>query len=106
MKFYVLRYDFNNKRVEDFNIFNSSRFNDGVRDLVDKFEGAYEAFIEELDKLCKYCFWSKREYELSVGDLFETNLNKYEKIDVYRQLEKNIPVLAYYLIANLNVRII
>ena len=33
-----------------------------------------------------------------VGDLFEKDLDKYEKIDVYQQLKPNLNTLADYII--------
>ena len=51
-----------------------------------------------------YSFWSKREYEISVGDAFETNLNNYEKIDVYSQVKPNIIQLAQYILKNTDIK--
>jgi hypothetical protein len=56
--------------------------------------------MNEIDSLAKYCFWSKREYEISVGDAFDENLDNYEKIDVYRQVAMNISIITDYVIKN------
>ena len=98
MKWCVLNYDFNSKKIVSYNIFNNSRFNDGLK----KLKGEYnpETFVEDLRQLCVYCFWSKREYEISVGDLFEEDPSAYEKIDVYDQILPNIEVLADYIREN------
>ena len=98
MKWCVLNYDFNSKRVVSYNIFNNSRFNDGLKKLKEEYDS--ETFVEDLRQLCVYCFWSKREYEISVGDLFETDPFAYEKIDVYDQILPNIEVLADYIREN------
>ena len=37
MKWYVLNYDFNAKRIENFNIFQSVRFSKGIDELRNKF---------------------------------------------------------------------
>lgn len=97
MKWYVLNYNFNKKEVENFNIFESHRFFKCVEKLLKEYI-TFEDFKEKLDKDLMYCFWSKREFEISVGDAFEENLNKYEKIDVYRQLKPNLDILAKYII--------
>ena len=92
-EFYVLNYDFNGKKVENFNIFRNSRLIDGIDKLLDNFV-SFDSFCEELDSLLRYCFWSKREYEISVADAFEEDLSKYEKIDVYRQVAPNVKIIA------------
>ena len=101
LKWYVLNYDFNGKKVENFNIFRSVRFTEGVQDLLDNYI-TFEDFVEKLDRKLKYSFWSKREYEISVGDAFETDLDKYEKIDIYSQVKPNVKILAKYIIDNYN----
>ena len=101
LEWYVLNYDFNGKKVENFNIFRSCRFVDGVKELLDSYI-TFEDFVEKLEKELQYAFWSKREYEISVSDAFETDLNKYEKIDVYSQVKPNVRILAKYIIDNYN----
>lgn len=101
LKWYVLNYDFNKKEVENFNIFRSTRFIDGVQDLL-KHYITFEDFVEKLENELRYAFWSKREYEISVSDAFEIDLNKYEKIDVYSQVKPNVRILAKYIIDNYN----
>ena len=99
VKWFVLNYDFNSKKVVDYNIFNNIKFSKGVNELVEEYDGDFNEFKLNLESLAKYCFWSKREYEISVGDLWEQDMEKYEKIDVYRQLSKNIDVLATYILS-------
>ena len=97
MEWYVLNYDFNGKKVEDFNIFRNIkllRFLDEARENFITFD----KFVEDLDNELKYYFWSKAEYEIMVGDLFEQDLDKYEKIDVYRQLKPNVKTIAKYIV--------
>lgn len=101
LEWYVLNYDFNRKKVENFNIFRSCRFVDGVKELLDNYI-TFDDFIEKLEKQLQYSFWSKREYEISVSDAFETDLDKYEKIDIYFQVKPNVKILAKYIIDNYN----
>lgn len=97
MEWYVLNYDFNAKKIYHFNIFRSSRFSDGVDKLLKEFI-TMDDFIAKLEQEVKYAFWSKREYEISVGDAFEEDLDKYTKIDVAYQVLPNIKTLANYII--------
>ena len=99
MEWYVLYYSFNDKKIKRLNIFNTVRFSNGVEQLLNEYQDNKEDFINKLTSLCRYCFWSKREYELAVGDLTETDINNLEKIDVFFQIEKNIPLLAYYILS-------
>ena len=104
MKWYVLNYDWNRKKVCSFNIFDSCRFSQGIKELLDNFV-TMDKFIEDLTKEIKYCFWSKREYEISVGDAFDTNFDNYEKIDVSQQVLPNIDALAKYIIDKHNEQV-
>ena len=102
LEWFVLNYDFNRKKIENYNIFRNFYFIENVKKLLEE-HLTFEDFIIQLDKKLRYSFWSKREYEISVGDAFEENLNKYEKIDVYFQVKPNIKILAKYIIDNYKV---
>lgn len=99
LQWYVLNYDFNKRKIEYYNIFNHSYFIKCIQDLLDNFT-TMENFIVELDKKLMYCFWSKREFEISIGDAFETDINQYVKFDVYSQIKPNITILAKYILDN------
>lgn len=97
MEWYVLNYDRNRNEVYQHNIFNNVKFIRGVNELLENFI-TMEDFIEKLEREVKYCFWAKREYEISVGDLWEEDLEKYTKIDIAYQVLPNIKALAKYII--------
>lgn len=97
MEWYVLLHDFNKDKVISYNIFNNSKLDKELKELKENFISK-ENFVSELDKILRWCFWSKSEYEIVVGDLFEKDLDKYEKIDVYQQLKPNLNTLADYII--------
>ena len=114
-EFYVLNYNFNSKKVENFNIFNNASLNDAVEKEVRKYlrspskyryfkhgfwVGEYE-YIYGFEGLCNaikslimWQEWSRREYEISVGDAFEDDLNKFEKWDCYKQCIPNIAIIT------------
>ena len=48
LKWYVLNYDFNEKKVENFNIFRSIRFVEGIQDLLEHYI-TFEDFVEKLE---------------------------------------------------------
>ena len=97
MKWYVLNYSWNDKTVKPFNIFSSSRFckclNKSLKGFI-----TMDDFKEELRKDLMFAFWSKREYEISVGDLYEKDLDKYQRFDVYEQVLPNLDILAEYIV--------
>ena len=99
LEWYVLNYNWNKKKIESFNIFRSYRFTEGVKDLL-KYYTTFDEFVDDLEKELMYAFWAKREYEISVGDAFETDLDKYEKLDVYWQVKPNVRLLAQYILDN------
>ena len=59
LEWYVLNYDFNEKKVENFNIFRSCRFADGVKELLDNYI-TFGDFVEKLEKQLQYAFWSNQ----------------------------------------------
>ena len=58
----------------------------------------FDALVREIDGIIKWCEWSKREYEISVGDAFETDCEKLEKWDCYGQAKPNMKMIAYEVI--------
>ena len=100
LEWYVLNYDFNKQKIEYYNIFNHTYLLESLQKILNNYTN-FNDYIEQLDKLLRYCFWSKREYEISIGDAFETDLTKLKKIDVYFQLQPNIKLLGIYIKENL-----
>lgn len=113
-EFYVLNYDPNARKVFSFNIFNNigvrkETFKEVKKYLKNpkKYESqplwgdtdspklyGFDAFCRELDSIIRWQEWGRREYEISVGDLFEEDLSKYEKWDCYQQAQPNIEIIA------------
>ena len=117
-EFYVLNYDTNKKKVINYNIFN----NINVQEYTEKEVGKYlrspkkykhivqhkndflgreeiavygfDALVKEIDSIIRWQEWSRREFEVSVGDAFETDCEKLEKWDCYRQAKPNIEMIT------------
>lgn len=97
--FYVLNYDFNAEKVVNFNIFDNWPLNDNVLSLTKKHlrnkkKFPWDQYVEEVRRSIQWQEWSRREYEISVGDAFETDIEKYEKWDCYAQALPNIEIIA------------
>lgn len=98
LKWYVKNYDFNKKVIEDFNIFRSVKFTEGLQEILDKNDyTTFEDFVEKVRQELMYAFWSKCEYEVMIGDLFDTIETK---IDIYDQVKPNIEILSKYILDN------
>ena len=111
-EYYVLNYDCNAKKIVPFNIFRNIHVQEWTEKAVRKclhspknfiyksFDGkeilhGFDALVREIDGIIKWQEWSRREYEISVGDLFETDCNKLEKWDCYGQAHMNIEMIAH-----------
>lgn len=106
MEWYVLNYNFNSKKIEPINIFNYGNFLKDIKEIYKEYierKEDIEFFENKINSELLYYFWSKREYEISVGDLFEKDLEKYEKIDVYYQVKMNFKVFIEYLLNNISI---
>ena len=114
-EYYVLNYDCNAKKIVPFNIFRNILVQEWAEKAVRKylhspknftyksFDGkeilhGFDAFVKELDGIIKWQEWSKRQYEVSVGDAFETDCEKLEKWDCYGQAHMNMEMIAHEVI--------
>ena len=117
-EFYVLNYDFNKKKVINYNIFNNINVQEWTEKAVRKYLRApkkfkhivqyenkllgreeialygFDALVEEIDRTIAWQERGRREYECSVGDAFTTDCNKLEKIDCYYQSKPNMKIIA------------
>lgn len=112
-EFYVLNYDPNTKKVINYNIFNNSIVYEETFEEVKKYwknpveyyysdnisnEDSYiygfKGFCLMLSRIIQYQEWARREYEIFVGDAFETDVKKLEKWDCWYQAAPNIKVIA------------
>lgn len=117
-QFYVLNYDFNKKKVINYNIFNNIRVQEWTEKAVrkylrspkkfkhiiqyeNKFLGreeiaiyGFDAFVEEIRRTIAWQEYGRRQYEISVGDAFTSDCTKLEKWDCYDQCKPNMKMIA------------
>ena len=113
-EFYVLNWNINKKQVENFNIFNNAPLSNRIEKEVKKYLrgpslykyikygfgepdtviSGFEGFCEELRTSIMWQEWARCEYEIAVGDLFEKDVDKFEKWDCYKQALPNIEIIA------------
>ena len=114
-EYYVLNYDCNAHKIIPFNIFRNILVQEYTEKAVRKyirspknftyksFDGqeilhGFDALVKELDGIIKWQEWSRRQYEVSVGDAFEDNCEKLEKWDCYGQAKPNMKMITYEVI--------
>ena len=99
-EFNVLYFDFNAKELKPYNII--------TENLLEEFKKKTKSLtsIEEkkkiLDDYFLYYYWSRREYELFIGDAFEEDISKYKKVDIYTQIQMNFDVIYNLVIKAIN----
>lgn len=99
LEFYTLNYDFNRKKVINYNIFqNKYVYDAAVKAVVRYMTGAinYCEYIEAIKKGIALEMHGRVQYEISVNDAFPKNLEDSQKISVYEQVKDNIEVIAQY----------
>ena len=121
-EYYVLNYDFNKKKVVNYNIFNNIRVQEWTEKEVRKYLRApkkykhivqygnkflgreeiaiygFDALVNEIDRTIAWQERGRCEYECSVGDAFETDINNYEKWDTYSQAKPNMAIITHEVI--------
>ena len=121
-EFYVLNYDFNKRKVINYNIFNNIRVQEWTEKAVRKYLRApkkfkhivqyenkflnreeitlygFDALVKEIERNIMHEQWGRREYEISVSDAFTTDIDKLEKWDVYQQAKPNMVIITHEVI--------
>jgi len=93
LKWYVLRYDGNNKKITEHNILN------GIAEELQyhiKQKHVYnkETLKEWLRKEFMHDYWCRAEHEILVSGLHDKDAT--EKIDIYRQANMNLDAIVEY----------
>lgn len=115
-EFYVLNYDFNRRKVEMFNIFRNIHVQEHTEKAIRKYLRSpkkfsytpygkdvetiygFDALVREIDGIVRWQEWGRCEYEIGVGDKFETDCSKLEKWDCYQQAKPNMVMITHEVI--------
>lgn len=92
MEWKVLYFNFNQGKIENYNILEESL----VEDINKENPKNILELQEVIDSWAKYHYWSKTEYEISVGGLFSKYPDEFEKIDIYGQIKMNLDRITEY----------
>lgn len=101
LKWYVLNHSFNDKRVEQINIFDDHHLNEFINEHIRSYT-TFDNFKIELNNELRYLYWARAEYEIVIGGLFHHDEDELEKWDIYMQLKPNLDTLARYIINEVN----
>ena len=93
--------DFNNKRIDIFNVFDHGRFYDDVVKLIHRHPTKKE-FSEELKTSARYFFWSKCEWEILITAWVPNNRFDDMKVDIFNQLTLNWDAFVNYIWENIS----
>ena len=95
--------DINRREIIEYNIFNHGSFIAGVKNL-EKSRPNRKEFEEQLNRLLRYYFWSKCEWEIVLSEWppprQKKEYVKSRKIDVYDQIKLNWDFFVSYVWEN------
>lgn len=94
LEWYVIIH--NSNKICRYNIFNEEFKNKLYKKYRAKRLNSLSDLREFIKTYCMYNYWSRTEYEVLIGGLFE-DLNTFEKIDVWYQLELNLDRIVEYI---------
>ena len=104
LKWYVINHDFNRNKVYHMDIFIQDITDCLIKNLIKKKIKNYSDLYEYLLKEFMFYYWSRAEYEMSIGGLFVKDIEKdLEKIDVWYQIEPNLDRICEYVIRELQL---
>lgn len=96
-EFYVLRHDFNARKVVNFNIFQNWLVAEDTTKHVEKYFKGLLSFNQLQEEIRKTIAWQEHyrvQYEISVGDVCEKDWTKLEKWDCYQQAVPNMKLIT------------
>ena len=105
LEWYAIYYEWNYKCLKRENVLGDTIVNAIIDKCVKKKITNYEELRDALKRELMYHYWSKSEWEVIVGDLFykEPNLDNFEKIDIWYQLEPNLDRISEYVMRELQL---
>lgn len=97
----VLRFDFNSRKIEYFDIFKNSFEEELKLDIKKKDIEVFDQFKQYILSWARYHFWSRCEYEIYATGVPDDEFKYAQKLDVYDQIEMNIDRITEYVMNNI-----
>ena len=99
----VLYHDFNARKIKPYNIFAGSFVEDLAKAIKKEKIEDREQLKEYLKRDFMYHYWSKSECEILVGGLHSSDINEFEKLDIWYQIEMNFDLIVDYIISKMEI---
>lgn len=100
LEWYVLKWDFNSKKVVNYNILQWLK-EDIANEVRLKHICNKNMLQEYLKRQFMYYYWSKTESEFFISDLHGDD---YEKVDIWRQIEPNLNHIVEYVDKSMDLK--
>lgn len=99
LKYYVVGFDPNDRKVYRANIFNNVFIYESTLRLIEEYikKKDFEEFHRGLVQVIKSEMMARYQYEISVNEPFPKDLERSEKIDFFYQFEKNSRTIAKHI---------
>ena len=97
LKWYAIRYDMNTDKIEYFNVLSETITENIIKNIKNKKITTLKKLKSFIDNEFTYYYWCRSEYEIAVSNLFEEDLEKAEKVDIYSQLKPNLDIITEYI---------
>lgn len=106
LHYYVFYRDWNAKNLKRVNILGYGFAEELAQRIKKDKIDSREKLKETLKRIFMYHYWSKSEYEVSVGDLFIDNAKAedFVKIDVWYQIEYNLDLITDHIITEMQIK--
>ena len=102
LEYKAIMYDWNSHSLRHINVLGDRLKNDIIKSIKSGDVYDRETLKERVIRLLKYYYWSKREYEIAVGD-WGCKEDEMFKIDVWHQLEPNIDHIIDHIIKEIDL---
>lgn len=103
LKWNVLRYDTNQEKIVSYNILGYSFPEELAKRIKKEKIVNREQLKESLKRDFMYHYWSKAECEIAMGGLSSKYPEKFEKIDIWNQIEINLDNIVDYIILKMKL---
>ena len=97
LEWYALRYDFNKKELVNYNILRNELVEKIIKEMRKKKLHSLEELKEYINSWLMYNYWTKSEFEIAITNLYDNDLEKAEKVDIYSQVKPNLDRIVEYI---------
>ena len=97
LEWYALIYDINKDKLVNDNILRNELVEKIIKEMRKKKLHNLEELKEYINSWLMYNYWTKSEFEIAITNLYDNNLEKAEKVDIYSQVKPNLDRIVEYI---------